>query len=52
MREKKSIAQITAGRKKRFRGDFIRDLRINDDETITFKVVRKDDTWREITEQA
>jgi len=48
----KSLKQITAGLKKRFRGDLIRDLRVNDDGTITFKVVRKDDTWREITEQA
>jgi hypothetical protein len=48
----KSLKEITAGLKKRFRGDFIRDVRINDDGTITFKVVRKDDTWREITEQA
>jgi hypothetical protein len=46
----KSIAQITAGLKKRYRGDLIRDVRINDDGTITYKVVRKDDTWREITE--
>jgi hypothetical protein len=47
----KSLKTIIAGLKKRFRGDFIRDVRINDDETITFKVVRKDDTWREITER-
>jgi hypothetical protein len=47
----KSIKTIIAGLKKRFRGDFIRDLRVNDDATVTFKVVRKDDTWREITEK-
>jgi len=46
----KTMKTIIAGLKKRFRGDFIRDVRINDDGTITFKVVRKDDTWREITE--
>jgi len=46
----KNLKEITAGLKKRFRGDFIRDLRVNDDGTITFKVVRKDNTWREITE--
>jgi len=46
----KSMKQIIAGLKKRYRGDFIRDLRVNDDDTITYKVVRKDDTWREITE--
>jgi len=47
----KNLTEIIAGLKKRFRGDFIRDVRINDDETVTFKVVRKDDTWREITEK-
>jgi hypothetical protein len=46
----KTLTQIIAGLKKRYRGDFIRDLRVNDDGTITYKVVRKDDTWREITE--
>lgn len=46
----KNLKEITAGLKKRYRGEFIRDVRINDDKTITFKVVRKDDTWREITE--
>ena len=46
----KSLKQIIASLKKRYRGDFIRDLRVNDDDTITYKVVRKDDTWREITE--
>lgn len=46
----KSLTQIIAGLKKRYRGDLIRDVRINDDGTITYKVVRKDDTWREITE--
>ena len=46
----KTMKTIIAGLKKRFRGDFIRDVRINDDGTITYKVVRKDDTWREITE--
>lgn len=45
-----SLTQIIAGLKKRFRGDLIRDVRINDDDTITYKVVRKDDTWYEITE--
>jgi hypothetical protein len=47
----KSLKTIIRGLKKRFPDDFIRDLQVNDDETITFKVVRKDDTWREITER-
>ena len=47
----KNLNAIIAGLKKRYRGDFIRDVRINDDRTVTFKVVRKDDTWREITER-
>jgi hypothetical protein len=46
----KTMKTIIAGLKKRYRGDFIRDVRINDDGTVTYKVVRKDDTWREITE--
>jgi hypothetical protein len=46
----KSLTQIIEGLKKRYRGDLIRDVRINDDDTITYKVVRKDDTWYEITE--
>lgn len=46
----KTMKQITADLKRRYRGEFIRDLRVNDDKTITYKVVRKDDTWREITE--
>ena len=46
----KNMAQIIVGLKKRYRGDFIRDVRVNDDGTITYKVVRKDDTWYEITE--
>jgi hypothetical protein len=47
----KSIKTILRILKKRYPQDFIRDVRINDDETVTFKVVRRDDTWREITEQ-
>ena len=46
----KTMKTIIAGLKKRYRSDFIRDVRINDDGTVTYKVVRKDDTWREITE--
>lgn len=46
----KSIEVIMGVLKKRYPHDFIRDLRVNDDETVTFKVVRRDDTWREITE--
>jgi hypothetical protein len=47
---RKDLKTIIAGLKKRYRGDFIRDVRLNEDGTITYKVVRKDDTWREITE--
>jgi hypothetical protein len=46
----KNLTQIMRVLKKRYPHDIIRDLRVNDDDTITYKVVRKDDTWREITE--
>ncbi len=47
---RKDLKTIIADLTKRYRGDFIRDVRLNEDGTITYKVVRKDDTWREITE--
>lgn len=46
----KSVKTIMGILKKRYPHDFIRDLRVNDDETVTYKIVRRDDTWREITE--
>lgn len=44
----KTIIRILS---KMYPGEFIRDVRFNDDETVTFKAVRKDDTWRELTEK-
>ena len=44
----KAIIKILS---KQYPGELIRDVRINIDNTITFKAVRKDDTWREITRE-